>query len=372
MFAYWIPACAGMTTGTRFVSLYIVMQSNTNKTGFRQRSGVTVFLTGLFLFLPLSLGAQSGVPVKASRLADIAIYPGKFAPATVVSLNNTAVSTQVGARIDEISARVADIVEPGSILARLDCRDFELARKQVEAKIASLKARIELAQRRLTRTETLVDKQTVSEELLDEREADLAVLRADYQGASAQLDVSRLDISRCTIVSPFKAVITARTGSVGEFAQTGTKLFEIVDIEQLEISAQVPATDIGQVETVKDLYFEDSTGRYDVELRALAPTVNTQTRNREARLLFSNKMALPGAAGKLAWQDHRPHISARLLVRRQDSLGVFIIARGTARFHALPGAQQGRAAPTTLPMDTQVVTEGQFGLQDGGAIEVIR
>ena len=278
----------------------------------------------------------------------------------------------MGARIDEISVRVADIVEPGSVLARLDCTDFELARKQAEADIASLRARIELAQRRLARTETLVEKQTVSEELLDQREAALAVLRADYQGASARLDVSRLDISRCTIASPFKAVITARAGSVGEFAQKGTKLLEIVDIGQLEISAQVPATDITQVVTIKDLYFEDSTGRYDVELRAVAPTVNTQTRNREARLLFSNAAALPGAAGKLVWQDNRPHISARLLVRRQDSLGVFIVDKGRARFHALPGAQQGRAAPTALPPDTRVVTEGQYGLQDGEAVEVIR
>ena len=329
-------------------------------------------LSGLLFVFPLVSGAQNAVAVKTARIKDIAIYPGKFAPATVVSLNNTAVSTQVGARIDEISVRVADIVEPGSILARLDCRDFELARKQVEAKIASLKARIELAQRRLTRTETLVDKQTVSEELLDEREADLAVLRADYQGALSQLDKSKLDISRCTIVSPFKAVITARTGSVGEFAQKGTELFDIVDIGQLEVSAQVPATDIGQVVAVKDLYFEDSTGRYDVELRALAPTVNTQTRNRETRLLFGSTAALPGAAGKLVWQDNRPHISARILVRRHDSLGVFIVDKGKARFHALPGAQQGRAAPTALPPDTSVVTEGQYGLQDGEAVKVIR
>ena len=349
------------------------MQKNTNKTGYRQRVGVTAaLLSGLFLFLPLNLGAESSIPVKAARLADIAVYPHKFAPATVVSLNNTAVSTQVGARIDEISVRVADIVEPGSVLARMDCTDFELAKQQVEAKIASLRARIELAGRRLTRTETLVEKQTVSEELLDQREADLAVLRADHQGALSLLDKSELDISRCTIVSPYKAVITARTGSVGEFADKGTKLFEIVDIGQLEISAQVPAMDIGQVVTIKDLYFEDSTGRYDAELRAVAPTVNTQTRNREARLLFSNAAALPGAAGKLVWQDNRPHISARLLVRRQDSLGVFIADMGKGRFHALPGAKLGRAAPTALPLDTSVVTEGQYGLRDGETIKVIR
>lgn len=343
---------------------------NVNTPGFRRRVAAA-FLPGLFLALPLNLGAQGGVPVKAARLADIAIHPGKYAPATVVSLNNTAVSTQVGARIDEISVRVADIVEPGSVLARLDCTDFELARKQAEAELASLLARVELAQRRLARTEELEEKQSASEELLDRREADLAVLRAEHQGASARLQASGLDISRCTIVSPYRAVITARTGSVGEFAQQGAKLFEIVDIGQLEVSAQVPVMDVAQVEAIRDLYFEDSTGRYHVELRALARTVNTRTRNREARLLFSNAAALPGAAGKLVWQDNRPHIPAGLLVRRQDDLGVFVVDRDKAGFRAHPGAKQGRAAPTELPPDTLLVTEGQYGLQDGEAVEVI-
>ena len=89
------------------------MHKNADKSGCRQRVGVTALLTGLLLILPLSPGAQNSIPVKAARLADIAVYPNKFAPATVVSLNNTAVPTQVGARIDDISVRVADIVEPG-------------------------------------------------------------------------------------------------------------------------------------------------------------------------------------------------------------------------------------------------------------------
>ena len=333
---------------------------------------LTVLLPVLLLAMPLAVQAQNAVAVKVERIGDLAIYPWRAAPATVVSLNNTAVATQVGARINHIAVRVADIVEPGSVLARLDCTDFELAMQQGEARLASLQARIKLAERRLSRTETLADKQTVSEELLDQREADLAVLRAEYQGALAQLDRAKLDVSRCVIVSPYRAVISARIGSVGEFAEKGTRVLEIVDIEQLEISAQVPVTVIAQVATVKNLYFEDSTGRYDVALRAVTPTVNTRTRNREVRLLFKNLAAFPGAAGKLIWRDNRPHIAARLLVQRQDDLGVFVVDKGQARFHALAGARQGRAAPTTLPQGTAVITEGQHGLQDGEAVKVIR
>ena len=326
------------------------------------------FLSGLLLIFPLVLGAQNSVPVKTARLKDIAVYLWKSAPATVVSLNNTSLSAQIKARIDEISVKVGEIVEPGSVLARLDCTDYRIGEQQAEANLAALEARIRLAERRLARTRKLEQQQTASEELLDQREADLAVLFAQRRGALSELERAKVNVSRCTIRSPYTAVITSRSGAVGEFADVGTRLLEIMDIEQLEISAQVPARDIVAVEQAEEIYFEDTAERYAVTLRTVTPTVNTQTRNREVRLLFSNASALPGAAGKLIWRDRQPHISAKLLVRRNNDFGIFINDNGKARFHIIPGAQQGRTTPVDLPPDTIVVTEGQYRLEDGQSV----
>ena len=326
------------------------------------------FLSGLLLIFPLVLGAQNAVPVKTARLKDIAVYLWKSAPATVVSLNNTSLSAQIKARIDEISVKVGEIVEPGSVLARLDCTDYRIGEQQAEANLAALEARIRLAERRLARTRKLEQQQTASEELLDQREADLAVLFAQQRGALSELERAKVNVSRCTIRSPYTAVITSRSGAVGEFADVGTRLLEIMDIEQLEISAQVPSRDIVAVEQAEEIYFEDTAERYAVALRAVTPTVNTQTRNREVRLLFSNASALPGAAGKLIWRDRQPHISAKLLVRRNNDFGIFINDNGKARFHTIPGAQQGRTTPVDLPQDTIVVTEGQYRLEDGQSV----
>ena len=138
-----------------------------------------------------------------------------------------------------------------------------------------------------------------------------------------------------------------------------------MDIEQLEISAQVPNRDIEQVEQAEEIYFEDTAKRYAVKLRTVTPAVNTRTRNREVRLLFSNAPALPGAAGKLIWRDRQPHISAKLLVRRNNDFGIFINNSGKARFHIIPGAQQGRTTPIDLLPDTVIVTEGHYRLEDG-------
>ena len=323
------------------------------------------FLSVLLLLFPLTAGAQNAVAVKTARIKDLAIYLWNSAPATVVSLNDTSVPAQIKARIEEISVKVGEVVEAGSVLVRLDCTDYLIGQQLVEADIDALQARILLAERRLERTRKLEQQQTASEELLDQREADLAVLQAQRRGALSQLENAKTNVSRCTVRSPYRAVVTARLAATGEFADMGTKLLEVMDIERLEISAQVPTPDIKAVEQAAEIYFEDSARRYPVDLRTVTPAVNSQTRNREVRLLFGNEQALPGAAGKLIWRDNQPHVSAKLLVRRGNDFGIFINNTGKARFHVIPGAQQGRTTPVDLPPDTVVITEGHYRLEDG-------
>ncbi|MCY4210834.1 MAG: efflux RND transporter periplasmic adaptor subunit [Gammaproteobacteria bacterium] len=329
------------------------------------RASAPTLLSVLLLVSPLMPAAQEAVAVQTAPVKDLARYPWQSAPATVVSLNDAAVAAQLKARIVEIPVKVGEVVEAGSVLARLDCTDYRIAEQRVKADLAALTARIRLAARRLERTRKLERQQTASAELLDQREADLAVLQAQQRGALAQLEAARVDLSRCAVNSPYRAVVTGRLAAVGEFADFGTELVHIIDIERLEISAQVSVGDIDTLKQSEQVYFEDSSGRYALTVRALTPTVNTQTRNREVRLLFDREPALPGAAGKLIWRDYRPHLSARLLVRRDTAFGIFLNDNGTARFHALADAQQGRNTPVDLTPDTVVVTAGHHSLQDG-------
>ncbi len=326
---------------------------------------VSLSLASSFLF------AQEAVRVSTARVDEIAIYPQKNAPATVHSLNEAAISTEIAARIQAIFVRVGEVVKRDALLARLDCTDYLLIRDEARARLASLAARIALAERRLQRTEQLTMTQTVAEELLDERQSDLAVLAAEQRAARAALEMAKADIARCDVTSPFHAVITERVSAEGEFAGRGTPVVRLIDIDALEIAAQVPIPDTEQLTTVAALFFEDSARRYPLALRTVVPAVNTTTRNREVRLVFEDTPALPGAAGKLTWQDNRPHIPGKLLVRRGDDLGVFIYDNGKARFHVLDHAQQGRATVVNLPLDSRVITEGQYSLQDGQAIRVM-
>lgn len=327
------------------------------------------FLVFVILLLNCHLVfAQQTIKVETALLSEIAIYPKRSAPATVVSLNATGVAAEIPAKIQVITVRVGDIVEKDQVLVHLKCIDYELEQDEAEARLMSFGARIDLAKRRLQRTRKLTEKQSVSEELLDERESDLAVLQSDRAAARASLNLTRVRVATCIIKSPFRALVTERTSSVGNYAEVGKTLVRILDIEQLEISAQVYAQDVKQLKSGNALFFEHDDNSYPVNLRSILPSINSETRNREIRLLFQNGPALPGAAGKLTWRDKRPHVPGNLIVKRDGELGIFVLENKKARFIHLAAAQAGRASPTDIATTSILVTSGHYALRDNDAV----
>ena len=308
--------------------------------------------------------------VKTALLKSIATYPERFASATSLSLNEPTISAEISAPVKAIHVRVGDLVKAGDLLAELDCSDYVLARKTSEASLASTNARIELAQRRYKRTQKLLLKKSISQEDLDERDADLSVLYADKEGAKSNLALAKLNEKRCQVVSPFTALVVERNASVGQLASVGSALIKLLDYEHIEVSAQVYSDDAAQLSSSKSVYFEHGSQRYDLALRTVLPAINVVTRNQEARLSFLASSALPGAAGKIVWKDQRPHVPGELLVRREKELGVFIVEKGIARFIKIPAAQAGRATPVDLAPDSQLVTDGYYGLKDAVSVTV--
>jgi RND family efflux transporter MFP subunit len=330
-------------------------------------------LITIFAIITLSghTHAADKVTVKTARVSEVAIYPERSAPAAVVSLNESTISARIAARVDELSVRVGDIVEKGSDLAKLDCSDYELAYRETVAREEALLTRRDYAKRRMERTRQLIEKQSIAEEILDERESDYAVLGSELKGIEAEIKMKKLDQSRCTVTSPFRALVIERASAVGEFVNVGTALVKIMDIDNTEISAQVLSRDAIQLQQASTLFFEHNGVRYPVELRSILGAINAETRNREGRLIFTDTHALPGATGKLVWRDKRAHIPGNLLVRRNGKLGVFTVEKNIARFNSIPGAQAGRASSTTLADDVRVVTEGHYSLTEAVPVDIV-
>lgn len=333
-----------------------------------KRNRTQLLWTAACLWLLAGNGHAQPLPAAASPLAELAVFPELRAPATVLSLNNSRLSAELTARIIEIPVLDGQNVSKGDALLRLDDSDYRLGLEQAQAVARALDARIQLAQYELQRARTLSQKQAVSEQLLKQREAELKTLQAELESQSVVIRMAEHKLDKTVIRAPFSAIISRRLAQLGELATVGTPLLELTDNTQLEVSARIQSKLADSLESDSSPVLLADGQTYRLRLRVLTPLTDSRAASREARLLFSGKMALPGSAGELVWRHPQAHIPAQLLIRRAGSLGVLVVDKNKAAFVALPAAEEGRPAQTSLPAETLLITEGRFRLQPGDEI----
>jgi RND family efflux transporter MFP subunit len=328
----------------------------------------------LAMLLCATAGAQNSVSktVAASALSALAVYPEYTAPATVIAVNDSELRSEVSAVVKEIAVDVGQVVNKNDVLVRLERRDFQLAVQREQAELDILQARIEFAQYQVQRAQTLKQQEAVSEELLKQRETDLAVLVSQKQSKQIALQQAKHNLSKCDIRAPFNAVISKKLVSIGELASPGTPLLRVVDAQRREVTAKLQSYQIASLRAASQLYFQNRQRQYPLTIRSVLPVIDPKERTREVRLLFDDARALAGAAGELVWKSNDVHVPAEFLVQRNDRLGIFIVdGNKQARFIMLDNAAEGRPARVELPPETLVVTKGRFRLQDGDTVSVM-
>lgn len=335
------------------------------KTWIRFALGLTLCLSATTL-----LAADKPANITVKRFSEIATYPEHRAPAVVVPQNDSKINSEVTAQIIDIPVRVGQVVDKGTVLVRLQNADFNLILQREAAALKSLESRIELARYQLQRAQTLSKQQAVAEELLKQRETDLAVLLAEQIGQQAALQQAKRNVKKCTVRAPFQAIISDKFAQVGELAAPGTPLLRIIDAEHSEVSAKLSTVKVDLTRSVKNFQFLTDKRSYNLTLRAITPSVDPVERTQEVRLEFVGDRALPGSAGELHWTDNQAHLPAEYLLRRKNIIGVFIVKNNRAEFVALPDAVEGRPARVTLSGDQQVVEKGRFRLQNGDAVTI--
>ena len=309
--------------------------------------------------------AASPNPVKSQALSEVAIHPQREASAQAVSLNLAKLSAELAARIDSIPVEPGQRISKGAIVAKLDCADTQIAAQRAQASLESAQARLKLAQQQLQRSRELAAKNFISPAALDARQTDLEVASAEVKLNMAARAATRRDVGKCTLRSPYPAIVEARLAQVGELASPGTPIVQLWDTSRVQLSAQVQQADAEWLQKALPVFV--SQGReYTVKLLRVSPAVNLAARTREARFSFGKDAPAPGSNGVLRWRDPRTYVPADFLVRRNTQLGVFILDGQIARFVLLAGAQEGRPAPADgLSDSTRLITDGRFALQDG-------
>lgn len=329
-----------------------------------------ILLWALVLLGPGRLAADEGTLVTLQPLRELLFHPREEAPATVISRHNSLLGAEVAGVVREIAVEVGDQVTQGAVLLVIDPWEYQSRVNQAEAELNHGEAQLRLADQQLQRARTLVGSRQASQESLDLRDSEWRTATAQVARQRAALAEAKERLARCTVRAPFAGVISQRAAQVGAWVAPGQPLLRLLELNELELAAHLDPKAALEARGVDDWQFQHPGGVQAARLRVLLPLQDERSRSQEARLLLQPPNPLPGATGRLTWRSPIPHLPAWLLVRRDNTLGLFLAREGRAEFLPLPQAQEGRPAPLPNPPEGNVVVAGREGLVHGVRLRI--
>lgn len=193
----------------------------------------------------LPLLALLATPAMAQEAFDCVIDPS----ATLK------LGSPVSGLLAEVLVERGDFVTAGQELARLesgiDSATVELDALQAESteQLNSAQTKLELAQSRLARTRALAEKGVATNEQVElqsaevqvaERERDLEVQKRRL--AALELDRSKAQLARRTILAPISGYIAARGLSAGEYVDQNAAIVTLVALDPLRVETFLPVS----------------------------------------------------------------------------------------------------------------------------------
>ena len=128
-----------------------------------------------------TFNAFAAVPVTVLPFGDLLQQPHHSAPATVIARNSPSLSAEINARIDSIPVKVGDTVEPGDLLARLDCRQYDSLLAAAKAGMDQLASERNFSAAQLKRAQGLKLKKGISDKGVEQRKSEWESYSARYR-----------------------------------------------------------------------------------------------------------------------------------------------------------------------------------------------
>lgn len=155
-------------------------------------------------------------------------------------LQRATLSTKLMGSVTAVTVHEGDRVGRDQILARIDARDIDAKRAQVEASLAAAEAVYQDALTQAKRFRALYQDSAATRYQLDQVETGLAQAESGLRAARAAREELDAMGTYSSIRAPFAGVVTRRFVDQGAFAAPGSPVVEVQDVSSLRVSVSVP------------------------------------------------------------------------------------------------------------------------------------
>jgi multidrug efflux system membrane fusion protein len=308
---------------------------------------------------------------------------------TVTSLSTVQVKSQVDGRLQSVTFKEGALVKKGDLLAQIDPRPFQILVAQTTATLARDEAQLRNAQLLLERNLRLKEQNLVSQQVVDDAQAQVDQLKGTRGIDQAAADSARLQLEYSRIVSPIDGVAGLRQVDPGNLvhAADATGLVVLAQLDPISVVFTLPQDELERLQRAMaggtlqvEAWARDGRALLGAgTLSVIDNQVNATTGTVKLRAQFANPT-------RALWPNQ--FVKARLTVDQRK--GALVIAaaaiqrgpQGTFVYLATP---EGTAKLQPVEVDLiegafavirsglhvgdRVITDGQSQLKPGAAIE---
>jgi len=160
-------------------------------------------------------------------------------PGSVIAKQNTQISSNVMAQVENLNVRAGDNVNQGDLLISLKQDDFKALLAQSEANINAVQASLSQAKKQLTRATELKAQGLVPVSELDDAKAKFDNLTANLAVAKQQQAQAQVSLNYTQIKAPISGVVVERLVEPGDTVTPGIPLLALYNPKQLQLAFNV-------------------------------------------------------------------------------------------------------------------------------------
>lgn len=312
------------------------------------------------------------------------------------------VAPKVAGRVERIMVDLADEIQRGQVVAKLDDAEFVQAVAQAEAEKkvalatdAEARSRLAIATRALTRADELRGRGVASDAEYDAAKAEYLARQAALEVAGARLLRSTAELESAKIREGYtrvqavwsggsdRRVVAGRRVDPGETVGANTPILSVVELDPLNAVIFVAERDYASLKpglavTLRTDAWPDRT--FVGHVARIAPVFRQASRQARVEVTVPNPDGAlrPGmfvtAETVLRRADQATIVPLAALVTRGDDLGVFVVDSGgeTVAWHAVKrGIRDGeRVQVIGEGIEGRVVTLGLALVADGSRVRI--